>query len=120
MKLFVDCDDTLVVWHEEHQNQDKTLWIRDNWSLDEYLIGFLEGVLATEEDMTLIIWSGGGLDYATLWAERCKFSTPWIALSKDTTIPKDEDICIDDERLVLRNKARVFTKEEFYRLYLRL
>lgn len=104
-RLFVDCDETLVLWDDEHQNQDRTLWVRDKYKLNMPLIGDVNCFLDHHPEYHLVVWSGGGMDYAAGWARKAFGEQeyhkglgeyPWVVLSKDMRIPQDQDICVDD------------------------
>lgn len=117
-RLFVDCDDTLVLWEAEHLNQDRTLWVRDKYELNMALIGDINCFLQHHEDYQLVVWSGGGVDYASIWAARCHFSPRAVILPKDMRTPTDQDICVDDMygELTPRDKrVRVIHPRDFGR-----
>lgn len=98
MRLFVDCDDTLVLWPDEpHLNQDKKLWQGDEYELNHPLIEEIKIFFRDRpREDALIIWSGGGADYAATWARRCFPHGEYLSLSKDIVLPNEDDICIDD------------------------
>lgn len=101
--IFVDCDDTLVVWHDE-VNQDKELWIRgSNYDLNHDLIGLVKCIQSTHPEWTLVIWSGGGVEYAERWARECGFRD-FLTVPKDMRTPNGNDFCIDDMELTPRDK----------------
>ena len=103
MRLFVDCDDTLVLWDDTHQNQDKTLWIRDSWQPNTQLIAAVKSYADNVQPDLVIIWSGGGLEYARGWLERLfPDERGWVAASKDTTLPESGDLCVDDMEIVTK------------------
>lgn len=104
MRLFVDCDETLVLWDDTHQNQDKTLWVRDSWHKNDNLIAAVRAYLKENKECSLIIWSGGGADYAASWARRFFGDDEYVAaISKDIRIPEEFDICVDDEELKVKS-----------------
>lgn len=125
MRLFIDIDDTLVIWEDEMQGD---IHVRQRWHFNtELLEAITEYIRKTSQVSSIYIWSGGGLDYATSWKERISddpgywipqwdnsviHKTPIITLSKDPSIlPSEEDLCIDDEEL--KTKARVMSAEQF-------
>lgn len=105
-RLFVDCDDTLVIWDDSARqvNQDKELWVREKWKLDVGLIGDINCWLDQHPEYSLVVWSGGGVNYAADWAERAFPHRPYMVASKDMRIPTDLDICIDDMPVEPRDK----------------
>lgn len=49
---------------------------------------------------TMIIWSGGGEDYAKMWAERLGLKADKI-IAKDTRLKNEVDIAFDDSEIDL-------------------
>lgn len=99
--LFVDCDDTLVLWtdaagqvlggpHPYGGGADEPV---PNEALIEAIVarrGEFEGV---------VLWSGGGRRYAAEWL---RYLTPHgivptVALNKDPRAPTADDLCIEDD-----------------------
>lgn len=97
-RLFVDCDDTLVLW------DTPDLGLTTHYDLNLELIGDVECFILHHPEYELVVWSGGGVDYATRWAERCfphrhaklDDCVDYLVLPKDMRTPEDQDICIDD------------------------
>ena len=88
-RLFVDCDDTLVLW------PDDALDTGTSWELNLDLIHSIGCFLDTHPEYFLVVWSGGGVDYAERWA-RMAFSN-YTVLPKDVrNEPQDQDILVDD------------------------
>lgn len=51
---------------------------------------------------TIIVWSGGGVDYARRWAQKLGFGDVIIAeKSRDSAVLYDVDITVDDENCTL-------------------
>ena len=58
--------------------------------------------LAKNSHVTLYCWSGGGHDYARMWAERLKIAHLFKGFAtKLITPPSPVDITIDDEEITL-------------------
>lgn len=121
MRLFVDCDDTLVLWQAEKRTRSDGLYLFDEWQRNDELIEAIEGFLRQAEEeifeLNLVVWSYGGEEYARKWAELFFPNRMWEALDKDPMIPDDESICIDDD-LTIRppSAAMVLTPEDFIKV----
>lgn len=118
-RLFVDCDDTLVLWLNDGKVTAGPLLPEgphpygagaDRWLPNEVLI---EAIRARQkaEPRTLVIWTGGGTDYARTWADRLMPNEYDAALSKDTRLPLPGDLCIDD--MPLKVACDVLTWQQF-------
>lgn len=119
-RLFVDCDDTLVIWQPENRKRADGLYMGDEWGSNDPLIDAIKAYLANNTDTQLIIWSGGGLNYADLWGRRILNQAGvhgWIALSKDNRLPRDGDLCIDDIELTL-SSGEVVHPDYFIEVFL--
>lgn len=105
--LFIDCDDTLVIW------DDKTIqrkgpfneYTSTDWSFNQRLIDWM---LEKETELgPVIIWSGGGRQYAELWLSRLERhvgrSLSFTARAKDINLIRDGDIVVDDMPLIVRD-----------------
>lgn len=93
--LFVDCDDTLIVWKHGLSLRGDRLWEVD-WDV----------VAAIErwqrQGGEVVVWSEKGAEYASTWARK---AVPHLALSaaaKDLRRPVARDIAIDDTSLAIR------------------
>src|SRR3990167_4835522 len=95
-RLFVDCDDTLVIWQDRYVNQDKELWVRDKWDINEPLVRAVHSFLAERPEYVLIVWSGGGVWYARRWAEKAFPGGNVMSLAKDNQLPREGDVLVDD------------------------
>ena len=108
MKLFVDVDDTLVKWTEpEGDNPQHTP------NVNVALVYAVRNFLETHPDFSLVVWSGGGADYAQRWG-RTAFGTlpPHFAAAKGLGLVLMDDICIDDQ-LEIKVPAKVVSDVEF-------
>lgn len=123
--LFVDCDDTLILWQykeaitplfdEGKHVADQVIYTLPNegekFKINELLIFSIVSFLTSHFDWELVIWSGGGREYAERWARLLFPNQSLVALEKNITFPWFEDICIDDQELKV--KARLYTPDEF-------
>lgn len=65
MRIFVDVDNTLIFWKNNGIPQDQ-----NSYAPNTKLIDFLERCVAKYGADSVIVCSGGGLEYAKLWGER--------------------------------------------------
>jgi len=104
-RLFVDVDDTLVIY-DDGRNEPHPYGIYHDipYTINEKLLeGIKEWNLGNPESW-IIIWSGGGEEYARMWAERLGLLEGWRSgtvtpMIKDETtfiFIRDYDIVIDD------------------------
>ncbi len=118
MRLFVDCDDTLVLWFNGDEQTEGVLLPgpnpygagADRWKPNVALMDALDAWRRANPEGELILWTGGGLDYAQLWQRRV-YRQADDAISKDTRIPFSSDLCIDD--MPIKVACPVVTWQEF-------
>ena len=108
--LFVDCDDTLVLWPEKPTGT-LALYRGDAYIPNNDLIDAVNAYVRPGD--TLFVWSGGGVDYAAMWANKFFEPGAWVALAKDITVPKVGDVVVDDQVLALKRGVRAYTWAEF-------
>lgn len=94
-RLFVDCDDTLVLWDNAAEGSFE-LYNGSKWELNHPLIGDIACFLGSHPEYELVVWSGGGIDYAQRWAEKAFVHHNFSIAPKDMRVPSDKDICVDD------------------------
>ena len=93
-RLFVDCDDTIVKW--DYLEGKEGLHYATGYEMNVSLIGDIDCWLDEHHDYDLIVWSGGGVEYAHGWARKAQFRHAFTILPKDMRTPEQWDICIDD------------------------
>lgn len=103
MRLFVDVDDTLVIWLDSHgdpitEGPNPYGANSMDWKPNTRLILELERWVQGHPDAPFIVWSGGGIDYAEQWANRLLHHLHPLILPKLPTVPHMDDIMIDDIR----------------------
>ena len=103
-RLFVDCDDTLVLWLNEDgqplEGQNPYGGGSDRWEPNTALIEAIRVRMKADPELRLIIWTGGGNEYGRTWAERLMPGEWDMAGAKDPRLPLPEDLCIDDAEIV--------------------
>lgn len=91
---WIDCDGTLIDFEDNPQ-----------W-------GVIDAVKSwVSSDHRVVVWSGGGKDYATTIADRYLDGLYDFALAKDSKGPTDTDIVVDD--MDWNYKGVVMTPVEF-------
>ena len=89
-RLYIDCDDTLVLWHDATDDER-------GYDLNAPLIADINCFLDHHKDYDLWVWSGGGAKYALRWAIECFGETgEWKATAKDLKAVHPGDIVVDD------------------------
>lgn len=109
-KIYVDCDDTLIKWVWDKDENGMFLTV-DHAEYNTSLIDAINAYRALNRTHHLIVWSGGGADYAMRWAERCFPDNRWGYMPKDIGFPTERDICVDDQ--ILKVNSPLYTPEEF-------
>ena len=98
-RLFVDCDDTLILFDSEGEIHPFGFWRDDPYRINEPLVAFIQRFREENPDALIVIWSGGGHNYARAIANEVLPDTEVWALTKDRmTFPlvNEEDIVVDD------------------------
>lgn len=85
MRVFIDIDDTLILWDDE-----------DRANPNEDLIEAINAFAHARPTDLIMVWSGGGIDYAAMWARTCIPEVSWLVVPKYVTYPEAHDLCIDD------------------------
>ena len=110
-RLFVDCDDTLIIWLNEHdqplEGQNPYGGGSQRWKFNDELV---KAVLSVSLKWQVVVWSGGGSDYAGDWRDRIDWPLANVA-SKDIRLPEPDDLCIDDQPIKVA--CPVLTWQEF-------
>lgn len=101
--LFLDVDDTLVLWCDgkcEHSDHPFG-WDAEGWMPNQDLIE-----LAKSWKGNIIVWSGGGKDYAEMWGRRLLKDLPFKAMAKTDLrymAFTNDDVAFDDMQGLLDN-----------------
>lgn len=125
MALFIDCDDTLVTWLDEYnmplEGQNPHGGGNQNWRFNPDLVKTIMAWVEADPKLQVVIWSGGGADYARDWLERlfawsedgppANFFSMW----KNVKLPREYDVVVDDmPDLVVA--GTLYTPQEFIEL----
>lgn len=89
--LYIDIDDTLVTWLADEGGPHPYGHAAKAWKVNEAVKS-----LAESWPGELVIWSGGGKDYAEMWANRLVPHLKWTAHAKFNAIPGPGDVFVDD------------------------
>ena len=118
MTLFVDVDDTLVLF----KRKDGTVLPGPHpYGSGPDVASYAHNVALVQAILTwanqhrqerVVVWSGGGGEYAARWRDEIFTGVgPLVCLMKNTDLPAPGDICVDD--MPLRTAGRVVTWQEF-------
>ena len=99
-KLFVDVDDTLVLYEGREPGPNPLgLEIGHDFRVNEKLIAAIKIWVRRNPGGQVVVWSGGGEDYARAAAERF---IPGVAMwhftkgGQNLRLPGQEDVVVDD------------------------
>lgn len=91
-RLFVDIDDTLVTWLGSGGGDVHPYGAgAEAWRVNEAVRAYVKTWPGK-----VVVWSGGGADYAEMWARRLLPGLEWVAMSKHNPDPLPGDVFIDD------------------------
>lgn len=114
MIIFVDCDDTLVLWRDYDIKGEFDEWSSDKYVPNHDLIELLNILIEYSSELSVVVWTGGGKNYAKLWKQRL-LPAAHSAMPKGLVHTYPGDIIIDD--IVLGDKlvgdATLITPEDF-------
>lgn len=115
MRLFVDCDDTLILFDSEGPHPFGATAYNEPFHFNEPLIAFIRRFRQRNFDDLIIIWSGGGRKYAQTVAEMVGLDDIGAGyLIKDRTtfdLVRKQDIVVDDQKLAV---SAVITPPDFF------
>ncbi len=99
-RLFVDCDDTLILFDSEGEIHPFGFWRDDPYRINEPLVVFIRQFRKENPEGFIVIWSGGGQEYATQVVREVNLEdvTAWHMIKDKTTfhLVREGDIVIDD------------------------
>lgn len=115
MRLFVDCDDTLILYDSAGEIHPYGFIKDEPYRVNEPLVAFIKRFRAKYPNELIVIWSGGGRDYALRVAlEAGLGGLGTSTLVKDSTtfyLVGEDDIVVDDQELGV---AAVVTPPDFF------
>jgi len=100
-RLFVDVDDTLVLYDKVGPNP-YGLYHGTPWTPNHRLVEGIKQFRLDNPTELIVVWSGGGLEYAHQWNHDLGFDDTIISLTKDVStlhLVRDGDIVVDDQDL---------------------
>ena len=108
-RLFVDVDDTLIIYEDGEDEERHPYGYLKGYSYhaNEPLVDYIKWFAKEYPEALIVIWSGGGGDYARTIAERALPDLEVATMIKDeTTYPLvgADDIVVDDQDLPLPNE----------------
>jgi len=101
MSLFVDIDDTLVLYDLDTPNPCE-IYDGTKYEINTKLVRNIMSFYSDNPETLIVIWSGGGREYVKGWVNKLGLEDMAVALSKDRdtlSLIKDGDIVIDDDDL---------------------
>lgn len=121
-RLFVDCDYTLILWTDA-SSYENTIFVPtygefggDKYRVNHELIESISEFMGQNPDYLLVVWSGGGVQYASRWANTCFPEGFFTIYPKYVDLAKEDDVCVDDI-LDLKVKGTLYTPEAFIEKY---
>jgi len=102
--LFVDVDDTLILYDRIGPNP-YGIYFGEPYSVNDELLRGILDFHKNNPNSLIVIWSGGGKQYAEMWIDRIGLGDiipSIVGLGKDRdslVLVKDGDIVIDDDIL---------------------
>ena len=107
MRLFVDCDDTLLLFGYPDDDPDSVtpygFWRDVPYTINEPLVAFIRAFYAKYPNALITIWSGGGDQYAAQVAKEVGLGEiDALCIIKDRTtfsLVGEDDIVVDDQEL---------------------
>jgi hypothetical protein len=105
-RLFIDVDDTLVLYKDEGDIHPYGVLTGERFDWNTNLIERIIQFQTAYSDVEVIIWSGGGEEYAKFVCSEQLAQCEVSYKSKDPSILKPGDIVIDDDESVLKAAAQ--------------
>ncbi len=99
-RLFIDVDDTLILYDDGQTEPHPYGYYRGvPWKVNEKLLQGLKDFADENPTSLVVLWSGGGWEYAKYWADQLDLDDRIAALTKDTNtfyLIHEGDIVVDD------------------------
>ena len=100
-RIFCDVDDTLVLYQKVGPNQ-YGVYMGTPFVVNERLVAGLLDLRVRDPWTLIVVWSGGGKEYAKMWMRCLGLDKIAVGMLKDeTTFPliQEGDVVIDDDPL---------------------
>lgn len=100
MRLFVDVDDTLVQYDSEGEIHPYGFVRNEPYRVNQQLVTYIRQFRVKRPEALIVIWSGGGTQYAAQVAAEMLPGVDVVPMLKDKTtfkLVRPEDIVFDDE-----------------------
>lgn len=114
VRLFVDVDDTLVLWQNQNVEDAQGIYYDTPWKVNQAI---LDGIFEFDRDhpgALIVVWSGGGMEYAQEWIDLFGLHDIAIAIVKDQStfhLILPGDIVVDD--IPLQVGVRVYAPDQW-------
>ena len=98
MTLFVDVDDTLIIYDRPPPNP-YGYYQGIPWRVNQPILDGIRRFHADNVEAPIIIWSGGGKEYAEMWIYRFGLAGLAVGMLKDhwaLSLIQEGDIVVDD------------------------
>lgn len=117
-RLFIDIDDTLVKYQSHQTVNAYGLYKGDPWEPNQRLIDGLRAFREANPAALIVVWSGGGKEYAATWVRLLHLDDIGVvALDKDRDefpLVRPGDIVVDDMADSLKiNVDKVYGPDEW-------
>ena len=98
MTLFIDVDDTLIIYDRPAPNP-YGFFQGTPWRVNQPLLDGIRRFHADNPEAQIIIWSGGGKEYTEIWIDRFGLTGLVVGMLKDhwsLSLIQEGDIVVDD------------------------
>jgi hypothetical protein len=96
-RLFIDVDDTLIIYENDNKQNPYGVYNGEKWSLNQPLFDAIVKFRETFPDALIVVWSGGGQEYAQMWVNGLMRELDVVALDKSVfNLVRWNDIVVDD------------------------
>ncbi len=107
-RLFIDVDDTLILYNSDSKINPYGFWNGDPFEPNFGLINAIGEYREAFPDAMIVIWSGGGRDYARAAADHLFPDNDFAYMEKgwdSFPLVRDTDIVVDDADFSLGNHS---------------
>ncbi len=99
VNLWVDVDDTLVLYQTDQAVNPYGYYMGTPYLFNEKLIKGIKKFSRDHPAALIVVWSGGGAEYAEMWAHKLGIGHLVHCMTKDKlslALVREGDICVDD------------------------